>query len=357
VVPRGSIQIQSIDPLGGTVFACPLLAPCLSESGSVSFASTRFREPSSSPQCFLLLWMHLALCTAAATPPPSSLAWLPAALAVVCCASAATALAKPCTRKDSSFVVIAYQVLPSCLFLSTGPPYPHVRLSINNKPLPLWYAPNSPGKGGAFQKRDVVDLCDEEEEESMPCVREQQPRSCLGGTQALQASITDHDDHKKEAGAPTAIIGSVFATGRGSGMTEGMIIDPILLSRISTSSQWTTIATYTYVPKSSSSHLSLYFDLTYRIFGSRADRLQSRITVENSEASYKQQIFGNTAGTGTRSNVIFPISALVNNTSTASKTVRVQLLLEGFNSTISLTSPSPGNNYKDWVFKLLERKS
>jgi len=38
----------------------------------------------------------------------------------------------------------------------------------------------------------------------MPCVREQQPRSCLGGTQALQASITDHDDHKKEAGAPTA---------------------------------------------------------------------------------------------------------------------------------------------------------
>jgi len=147
--------------------------------------------------------------------------------------------------------------------------------------------------------------------------------------------------------APGSILGSVFATGTPAGMTEGIAISPQILT---SSPSWITVATYTYAPKSASSQLSLYVDITYLLGGGLLDIFKSRLTVNNVEVSFKQQRFNTSSGSGTRSNVIFPISALVKNTSTASKTIRVQLLLNEADDQLHL---SPNN----WVFRLLERKT
>ena len=84
--------------------------------------------------------------------------------------------------------------------------------------------------------------------------------------------------------------------------------------------------------------------------GALTDKFKSRLTVNNVEVSFKQQQFGASQGTGTRSNVIFPISALVNNPNATSKTIRVELLLNESDDTLSLEA-------SNWVFKLLERKT
>ena len=150
--------------------------------------------------------------------------------------------------------------------------------------------------------------------------------------------------------APGSILGSVFATGRFTGMTEGITISPTSLTP---NANWITVATYNYAPKSSSSRLSVFVDIAYLIGGSGNDKAKARLTVDNAEVSLKEQWFGISAGTtgsGTRSTTIFPITAIVNNTSVTSKTIRVQLLQNETDDTLTLNSTN-------WVFKLLERKT
>lgn len=147
--------------------------------------------------------------------------------------------------------------------------------------------------------------------------------------------------------APGCILNSVFATGTGFSDTEGISISPTSLT---SSTLWRTVATYTYTPRNNASRLSLYFDMDYSIGGAGSDNFRSRITVDTTEVSFKQQNFSSntTAGTGTRSNVIFPISALVNNQNTTSRTIRIEIFHQS-DDTLTLSSTN-------WVFKLLERK-
>ena len=151
--------------------------------------------------------------------------------------------------------------------------------------------------------------------------------------------------------APGAIIGSMFATGKDSTINEGVTISPTTLTKATYNTNWTTVATFTYTPKSTDSRISVHFDDDYVINGNGADTFKSRITVDGTEVAFKQQVFnGTTAGSGTRSNVILPISAVFKNTSTAQKTIRIQMYMNDTDDTLTLAS-------LNWMFELLERQT
>ena len=91
------------------------------------------------------------------------------------------------------------------------------------------------------------------------------------------------------------------------------------------STTYTNVATITYTPKSTTSHLWIEFDANYILNnGSAADDFFSRITVAGSAIVEKNQIFMNATGGGTRSGVIFPISGRYTNTTTSGIAITVQ---------------------------------
>ena len=156
--------------------------------------------------------------------------------------------------------------------------------------------------------------------------------------------------------SPGAIVGSLFATGTGDGtITQGVtIISPLVLSRTNNGTGWITIATLSYTPRSTSSRIFINFDMSYVMEGSARDFVSSVIYVGNTEAIIKEQRWGQpdsvAPGTGTRSGTIFPISAVVNNTSTAQLSITIRINLANFDDIIGLSNT-------DYQFEILERQS
>jgi hypothetical protein len=95
------------------------------------------------------------------------------------------------------------------------------------------------------------------------------------------------------------------------------------------------------------------FDCYYEITGNGTDNIKSRITLDGVVVSYKEQRFGFSAGagSGTRSNVIFPLFAASPNTTTSSRTIRIQVNM----SNVVSDSLVLFNDF--WTFELLERKT
>jgi len=91
------------------------------------------------------------------------------------------------------------------------------------------------------------------------------------------------------------------------------------------STTYTNVATITYTPKSSTSHLWIEFDANYDYSnGTTTDDFFSRITVGGSAIVEKNQIMVGQVGGGTRSGVIFPISGRYTNSSTSGIAITVQ---------------------------------
>lgn len=91
------------------------------------------------------------------------------------------------------------------------------------------------------------------------------------------------------------------------------------------STTYTNIATITYTPKSSTSHLWIEFDAHYDFSnGTTTDDFFSRITVGGSAIVEKNQIMVGQVGGGTRSGTIFPISGRYTNSSTSGIAITVQ---------------------------------
>jgi len=91
------------------------------------------------------------------------------------------------------------------------------------------------------------------------------------------------------------------------------------------STTYTNVATITYTPKSSTSHLWIEFDANYDYSsGTTTDDFFSRITVAGSVISERNQIMVGQVGGGTRSGVIFPISGRYTNSSTSGIAITVQ---------------------------------
>ena len=92
------------------------------------------------------------------------------------------------------------------------------------------------------------------------------------------------------------------------------------------STTYTNIATITYTPKSTTSHLWIEFDANYDYSnGSTVDDFFSRITVAGSAIVEKNQIFIFASGGGTRSGVLFPISGRYTNSTTSGIAISVQV--------------------------------
>jgi hypothetical protein len=91
------------------------------------------------------------------------------------------------------------------------------------------------------------------------------------------------------------------------------------------STTYTNVATITYTPKSTTSHLWIEFDANYDYSnGTTTDDFFSRITVAGSVISERNQIMVGQVGGGTRSGVIFPISGRYTNSSTSGIAITVQ---------------------------------
>ena len=152
--------------------------------------------------------------------------------------------------------------------------------------------------------------------------------------------------------APGSIVNSLFAAGSDTTIRESITISPNTFSRATNANGWATFATSTYTPKRNASRLSIFFDIAYDLSGSNGDNYKSRITVDNVEVCVKQQNFNaggtGTYGRGTRSNVIFPISGVVANTTLSARTVRFQVNLAGTDDVLTLIP-------NQWVLRILER--
>ena len=96
-------------------------------------------------------------------------------------------------------------------------------------------------------------------------------------------------------------------------------------SNFSTSStNYATIASKTYTPKSNSSYIFIEAYAVYNFNnGSNADDFYVNLTWNGAEIGYTHQIFVNAAGGGTRSGVLFPVAGRVTNGSTTGYTLAV----------------------------------
>jgi len=154
--------------------------------------------------------------------------------------------------------------------------------------------------------------------------------------------------------SPGCILGSRFLTGKDAAMNGGVTISPNSISRSVHGTGWITVAEITYTPRSIASIFAIHFDDDYLVGGSGTDILGSRITVDGTLiAASKQQRFafgGVSNGSGTRSNVILPISAIVKNTVSSTRTIRIQISLADCDDTLTLS-------LVNWAFELLESQS
>jgi hypothetical protein len=91
------------------------------------------------------------------------------------------------------------------------------------------------------------------------------------------------------------------------------------------SASYTTIATASYTPSSSSSYLWIEFSCTYTIDGTGSDSWWSNIEVGGVEQVNCQQIWTNAIGGGTRSGVLFPLSARYQNSATSALSITVRV--------------------------------
>lgn len=151
--------------------------------------------------------------------------------------------------------------------------------------------------------------------------------------------------------SPGSIIGSMFVAGySGGGIADGVTISPLNINR-TTYNDWTTVATFKYTPKSSSSRLYINFDIYYLHDGYAGDSISSAIVVDNlGTFIIKQQKFTGFGGGGTRSCTIFPISNVFKNDVTIEKTIDIRVNVANTDDTLNLSAT-------EWAFELLERQT
>ena len=100
------------------------------------------------------------------------------------------------------------------------------------------------------------------------------------------------------------------------------------------------VANLTYTPKSSNSYIWIEYNCNYSIAGTAADDFYANITVNGTEIVYSRQIWNNGSGGGTRSGVLFPISARYTNSSTAGIAITVQARRNSSDDDLTISAAS-----------------
>ena len=97
----------------------------------------------------------------------------------------------------------------------------------------------------------------------------------------------------------------------------------------STSPTYTTIASYSYTPASSSSYIIVEYNTIYWVGGNGFDTWNSRIMLNGTEVSSGYQFWESSPGGGGRSGTIFPLMGRYTNSATSAVTIDVQATRNG----------------------------
>lgn len=101
------------------------------------------------------------------------------------------------------------------------------------------------------------------------------------------------------------------------------------------------VASATYQPSLESSLILIEYHAQYAVSGSQGDDFKSHITVNGVEITWRDQVWTNAEGGGTRSGVIFPISMVYDNSSEdVSLDIRVAAKRNGSDDTLSVNTNS-----------------
>jgi len=92
--------------------------------------------------------------------------------------------------------------------------------------------------------------------------------------------------------------------------------------------------TISYTPVSNSSKLYIEFHTTYAISGSGVDDFRSSIVVGSTEITWRDQIWTNATGGGTRSGTIFPIVGVYDNEVTTALIIKIKARQNTANDTL-----------------------
>jgi hypothetical protein len=106
------------------------------------------------------------------------------------------------------------------------------------------------------------------------------------------------------------------------------------------SGTYVSFATASYTPVRANSKLVIEYYTTFSVSGSLGDAFRSRITVDGSEITWRDQTWNNGAGGGTRSGVLFPISMVYTNSNTTAKAIVVSANRSGGDDTLSVDTTS-----------------
>jgi hypothetical protein len=99
-------------------------------------------------------------------------------------------------------------------------------------------------------------------------------------------------------------------------------------------------ASISYTPVSNSSSLYIEYNATYAVNGSNEDSFRSRIMVDETEITWRNQSWADSEGGGTRSAVLFPIAMVFSNSVTTALTIKIQAKRDGADDTITLNTNS-----------------
>jgi len=128
----------------------------------------------------------------------------------------------------------------------------------------------------------------------------------------------------------TEVTGNIVATGYIRGTAAGQLMNVSVNASSGTytnsaSGTFTDIMSINYTPVYNHSNIIVSFDAGFSMNGSGNDSFRSRIVVSgNPIITRDQSLFSGSVGTSMRGNVLFPISYVYTNSTTATTTIAVQ---------------------------------
>lgn len=109
---------------------------------------------------------------------------------------------------------------------------------------------------------------------------------------------------------------------------------------VNNSETYTDFASVNYTPVSDSSYVLVEYHATYAVSGGEGDSFRSRITVNGTEITWRNQSWGNGSGLDVRGAVLFPISMVYSNDDTNELEIKVSAAQDGSDDELTVNTNS-----------------
>lgn len=139
--------------------------------------------------------------------------------------------------------------------------------------------------------------------------------------------------------------GNITATGYVRGSAAGQTLHTALYTFddgevTNDSDTYTDFASVEYTPVSDSSYVLVEYHATYAVSGSEDDTFRSRITVNGTEITWRNQSWVDGPGQDVRGAVLFPISMVYSNDDTDDLEIKVSAARDGADDTLTVNTNS-----------------